>query len=189
MASLKRAIRRKCALAGICDDATLVYGDGPSRAHLMVVGEAPGRDETREGRPFVGKAGRFFIGVLEDSMGMPRENIYITNVVKTWPKLPTKRGKTRKPSKDELAFFTPYLEKEVAIVAPRVILAVGKTAYHALIPTGVFKHGVWYEHRGTPVMAVYHPAYILRKGKSLKENTAGLKNALAMVKKALLAGR
>lgn len=155
----------------------------------MVIGEAPGRDETREGRPFVGKAGRFFIAVLQDSLGMPREDIYITNAVKTWPTLPTKRGKTRKPSKEELEFFTPYLEKEVALVGPRVILAVGKTAYHALVPAGEFKHGAWSEHRGTPVMAVYHPAYILRKGKSLKENTALLRKSIGMVRKVLQARR
>lgn len=152
----------------------------------MVVGEAPGRDETRERRPFVGKAGRFLISVLKDALRMHREELYITNVVKVWPTVKTKRLKTRKPTREEEAFFLPYLNGEISIVDPEIILAVGKTAFCAIVPGESFKPGVFVrDAQGRLVMPVYHPAYILRKQKSLKENTGELKAALKRIKRAI----
>lgn len=145
----------------------------------MVVGEAPGRNEVAEGKPFVGKAGAFLVAILEEVFGCNRDAIYITNVVKLWPHLKTKRLKTRPPSLEEKALFTPYLLEEIEIVDPLVIIAVGKTAFSALAPDRVFTPGLLVKGVcGRDVMPVYHPAYILRKQRSLDEMTRDLKAAL-----------
>jgi len=151
----------------------------------MSVGKAPGRDETRLGRPFVGKAGSFFVKVLEDALRLKRENIYITNVLKIWPNVETKRLRTRKPEKDEREFFIPYLMEEIDIIAPDVIIAVGKTAFFALLPDSDFMAGEWLEFEGRPVMPVYHPSYILRRQKRLDESVGELRKALLKVRKKL----
>jgi len=157
----------------------LVFGSGPAPCPIMIIGEAPGREETKVGLPFVGKAGRFLIGVLKDVFGRDRQELYITNVVKVWPTVETKRLKTRKPLREEEEFFIPYLEEEIRVVAPKVIIAVGKTAFSALVPGAEFAPGKWCDYGdGVPVMPVYHPSYLLRKQKSLPENTKRLKAAL-----------
>ncbi|MBI2414057.1 MAG: uracil-DNA glycosylase [Deltaproteobacteria bacterium] len=176
--------------AALLDDPRLsdsipVFGEGRAERALMVIGEAPGRDETRLGRPFVGKAGTFFISALEEATGFKREAVYITNAVKVWPHLKTKRLKTRPPTDDERAFFLPFLEEEIEAVAPEVIIAVGKTAFRALLPVGEFVPGRWASYRGMKVMPVYHPAYILRRRKRMEQGIEELKEALLEVKKAL----
>ncbi|MBI5587333.1 MAG: uracil-DNA glycosylase [Deltaproteobacteria bacterium] len=165
-------------------DAVPVFGAGVAPCDLMIIGEAPGREETRDALPFVGKAGKFLIAALKEVFGKDRDEFYITNVVKVWPRIETKRLKTRKPLKAEEEFFVPYLEKEIEIVRPRVILAVGKTAFSALAPDKEFKPGVWCDYGGgILLMPVYHPSYLLRKQKKLLENTKELKAALREVKK------
>ncbi|MBI5492822.1 MAG: uracil-DNA glycosylase [Deltaproteobacteria bacterium] len=185
MERLRSKITRACAQRAEFRDSSPVFGDGPVPCGLMVIGEAPGRDETRFGRPFVGRAGGFFVAILEESFGMKREGFYITNVVKVWPNLPTKRKKTRKPLKEEEEFFIPFLEEEIKMVAPRVILAVGRTAFSALAPDKDFIPGEWAERDGVPVMPVYHPSYILRKQKSLQESLKALKKSLGKVRRKL----
>lgn len=162
--------------------ATAVPGEGPAPARLMVIGEAPGRDETRLRRPFVGKAGSFFISVLEGALGLGRGEVYITNAVKFWPAVATKRGRTRTPSVEEQAFFLPFLEEEIRLVSPAAILAVGKTAFSALLPKVAFKAGEWASYRDIPVMAVYHPAYLLRRQKSLDKSLSELEAALCKLR-------
>ncbi|MBI5561272.1 MAG: uracil-DNA glycosylase [Deltaproteobacteria bacterium] len=180
---IRSALKRACAGSAEFMDAALVFGSGPRTCGLMVVGEAPGRDETREGAPFVGKAGRFFISVMEGALGVKRCEVYITNVVKVWPIIQTKRLKTRPPSREETAFFRPYLLREAVAVAPKVIIAVGKTAFTALAPDEVFTPGQWVEGPdGVMIMPVYHPAYILRRQRQLGENTEALRQALRRVK-------
>lgn len=166
-------------------DSVAVPGQGPAPCGLMVVGEAPGRDETRLKSPFAGKAGAFFVSILEKTLKVARTEVRISNAVKVWPVIRTKRLKTRPPSKEELAFFLPYLKEEIEIVDPKVIIAVGKTAFHALAPGHPFKPGEFVSAAGRLIMPVYHPAYILRKQKSLKENTEGLKAALGKVKRSI----
>lgn len=163
-------------------DAVIVTGKGPAPCRIMVVGEAPGRDETRLKTPFVGKAGKFFISILEEALGLKRSEIYISNVIKIWPKIDTKRLKTRKPLKEEEAFFIPYLKREISIVKPKVILAVGKTAFSALAPEEEFTPGKWVHKGNLRIMPIYHPSYILRRQKSLEESTEKLKEALREVK-------
>lgn len=167
---------------------TLVFSSGAAASGVMVIGEAPGREETREGLPFVGKAGRFLVMALKESLVSSRDEIYITNAVKIWPVVETKRLRTRKPTAEEEAFFRPCLLEEIRIVAPKAIVAVGKTAFHALLPDEEFVPGRWAEFQGIPVMPVYHPAYILRRQKSLAESVASLKKALAEVRERALGG-
>ncbi|MBI5642754.1 MAG: uracil-DNA glycosylase [Deltaproteobacteria bacterium] len=162
-----------------------VFGEGPSPCALMVIGEAPGREETRLGKPFVGRAGKFFIAILEEVLGVKRDAVYITNVLKIWPNIETKRLKTRKPHKHEEDFFIPYLKEEIKAVKPYAILAVGKTAYFAVAPDMPFTPGKWIEAGGIKIMPIYHPSYILRRQKRLEESTRELKRALEEVKKEL----
>lgn len=155
----------------------------------MVIGEAPGREETKLKTPFVGKAGRFLVGILREVFGLPREKFYITNVVKIWPVIETKRKKTRPPTRDEVRFFIPFLQKEIEIVSPAVIIAVGKTAFCVVAPDEDFAPGAWVAgYNGIPVMPVYHPAYILRKQRALAKNTNELKKALKKVRTRLKNG-
>jgi DNA polymerase len=163
-------------------DETLVFSTGSASCPVMVVGEAPGRNEVAEGKPFVGKAGAFLLSILEEVFESGRDGFYITNVVKLWPHIKTKRLKTRPPSKAELAFFTPYLLKEIEIVDPRVIIAVGKTAFTAVAADidARFVPGLWIDGV-RDVMPVYHPAYILRRARSINEMTRDLKAALGLV--------
>ena len=183
---LCRRIRYACAKEAELKGATPVFGSGPVSSGLMVIGEAPGRVETKEGRPFVGRAGRFFVAILEEVFKRGRDEVYITNVVKVWPTIKTKRLKTRTPTKKEEEFFRAYLTEEIRIVNPRVIVAVGKTAFSALVPGGEFRPGAWTEGpEGFSVMPVYHPAYLLRQQKKLKEHTDELKSALGKVRRRL----
>ncbi len=185
MEKIRAAIRRACAREEAFRNAVPVFGQGAVPCAVMVVGEAPGRDETRLGAPFVGKAGQFLISVLKDVFGMGREGFYITNVVKVWPAVETKRRKTRKPTREEEDFFRPFLMKEIKAVGPKAIIAVGRTAFSAIAPGKDFVPGEWVSSGGLLIMPVYHPSYLLRRQKSLDEATGRLKAALREVKKRL----
>ncbi len=176
---LSIATEATAASAGL-DAEPLVFSTGPVSSPVMLVGEAPGRSEVVEGKPFVGKAGIFLLSVLEEIFESARDSIYITNVVKHWPHIKTKRLKTRPPGKAELVFFTPYLLEEIEIVNPSVIIAVGKTALTATAPEADFTPGIWVKGVRN-VMPVYHPAYILRRARSINEMSANLKAALTEV--------
>lgn len=173
------------AIDGRFSGSRPVFGEGPVPCSLMVLGEAPGRDETRLGRPFVGKGGSFFIRVFEETLRIKRDRVYISNVLKIWPNVETKRLRTRAPGKDEADFFLPFLKKEIEIVDPKVILAVGKTAFSALLPDEEFRAGEWKASGKRKIMPVYHPSYILRRQKRLEESVRELRTALLKVKEDL----
>lgn len=180
MERLKAAIAAECA--NEFPGSVPVFGEGPFPCPLMVIGEAPGRDETRLGRPFVGKAGSFFFEVFERTV-CKRQEAYVSNVLKVWPTLKTKRLRTRKPLKEEQDTFVPFLLEEIRIVEPRVILAVGKTAFFALLPDAEFRPGQWQSFEGRAVMPVYHPSYLLRQQKQLAESVSALEKSLVQVRK------
>ncbi len=183
---LQSSILSKCEASSELKGRIVVLGSGPVPCDLMVVGEAPGREETRLGRPFVGKAGSFFTRVLEESLERTRRDIYITNVVKVWPKYETQRGKTRPPTSGEIDFFLPLLNREIEYVRPKVVITVGKIAFSAIMPGEHFKRSEWFQGQGGfSVMPVYHPAYILRRQRQLEELTLELKAALSKVKERL----
>lgn len=137
----------------------LVFGEGSSKARLVFVGEGPGREEDLSGRPFVGEAGKLLTRIIENGMGLKREEVYICNVVKCRP------PNNRDPERDEMETCIPFLREQLEIIGPEVICILGRIAGQELLG-GDFKitrdRGKWYTYMDIPVMATYHPAYILR---------------------------
>ena len=137
----------------------LVFGEGSPHARLVFVGEGPGREEDLVGKPFVGEAGKMLTRIIENGMGLTREEVYICNVVKCRP------PGNRDPERDEIETCIPFLKRQLAIIRPEVICALGRISAQALLGTG-FKitreRGIWRSFEGIPLMATYHPAYILR---------------------------
>jgi uracil-DNA glycosylase len=135
-----------------------VFGTGNPAATLMVIGEAPGADEDAQGEPFVGRAGQLLNKILE-AIGFKREDVYICNILKCRP------PGNRKPLGEEVDLCIPYLRKQIALVKPRVILALGLTAAENLLSTteslGRLRGKVM-QYEGTPLMVTYHPAALLR---------------------------
>ncbi len=133
-----------------------VPGEGNRNARLMLIGEAPGREEDEKGRPFVGRAGRLLTQVLNDA-GLTREEVFITSVIKCRP------PNNRRPRKKEIRACLPYLRKQITAINPRVILLLGGVAAESLL--GIRKVG---EARGKPIrkdrvyLITYHPAAVLR---------------------------
>jgi uracil-DNA glycosylase family 4 len=142
----------------------VVFGVGNPEAELMFVGEAPGEDEDRRGEPFVGKAGQLLTKIIE-TMGFQRSDVYIANVLKCRPDMPPNTPGNRKPTSSEMRTCLPYLEKQIEIIQPRALVALGATAMEGLLgevaPMNRLR-GRWHEFRGIPLMATYHPAYLLR---------------------------
>jgi len=156
---------RQCVIGSL--RAHSVYGEGNPCAGLMVVGEGPGETEDKLGRPFVGRAGELLDKMLA-AIGLPREDVYICNTVKCRPTL-DEGGKLRNraPDKFEMANCRPYLDEQIEIVAPRVLLALGAPAAKSFLGADfqiTKQRGRWYEGpRGVPLMVSFHPAYILRQ--------------------------
>ena len=141
----------------------VVFGVGNPKAELMFVGEAPGADEDTQGEPFVGRAGQLLTKIIE-AMGFRREDVYIANVLKCRPDMPTGISGNRKPTPEEMKTCLPWLEKQIELVKPRVMVALGATALEGLLgaTTAVTKmRGRWLNFHGIPVMPTYHPAYLL----------------------------
>ena len=137
-----------------------VFGTGNREADWLIIGEAPGADEDRQGEPFVGRAGQLLTEML-NAIGHPRKDVYITNILKCRP------PKNRDPLPEEVASCHAYLERQIELVAPGLILAVGRIAAHNLlqtdIPVGRLRGQVHhYGKAGIPLIVTYHPAYLLR---------------------------
>ena len=137
----------------------LVFSDGVPGARIMVIGEAPGRDEDREGRPFVGRAGQLLDRML-DAIGLSRaENVYITNV------LPWRPPQNREPKPDEIAMMKPFVQRHVELAKPDVLVLMGNVSCAALMgKRGITRlRGQWTEVWGKPALPMFHPAYLLRQ--------------------------
>lgn len=149
-----------CRRCKLCEGRTqLVFGEGNPRARLVFVGEGPGKDEDMEGRPFVGEAGKLLTRIIENGMGLKREDVYICNVVKCRP------PKNRVPEKDEVDTCLPFLKRQLEIIRPEVICALGLTAAQNLLNrpfTMNRERGKWVSCMGAQMMPTYHPAYLLR---------------------------
>ena len=147
----------RCGLSRTRSQA--VFGTGNRQAQLMVVGEAPGAEEDRQGEPFVGRAGQLLNAMLR-AVGLARGDVFIANVLKCRP------PGNRDPRPEETAQCLPYLHRQVALVAPRVILCVGRIAAHNLLdtdlPLGRLRGDLHRLPSGVPVVVTYHPAYLLR---------------------------
>lgn len=152
-----------------------VFADGDPAARVMVIGEAPGRDEDSEGRPFVGWAGqlldRMFAAIgLGRASPRPGAAIYITNV------MPWRPPQDRDPTLDEIAMMQPFLQRHVELVAPDLIVVMGNTACQAVLGRkGISQmRGQWAEGHGRPVLPMFHPAYLLRNPSFKREAWADL---------------
>jgi len=135
-----------------------VFGSGNPAAELMLIGEAPGAEEDKQGLPFVGAAGELLTKIIQ-AMDMRREDVYIANILKCRP------PGNRDPQPDEIAACRGFLERQIELVQPKVIVALGRIAAQALLgndgPLGQMR-GQWYRVRGIPAMVTYHPAALLR---------------------------
>lgn len=144
---------------------TMVFAVGNPYADLMFVGEAPGSEEERRGEPFVGPAGQKFNAILK-TMGLNRTDVYISNICKYRPAMPNQSSGNRPPSAEEMEVCLPYLQAEIGVVRPKVIVALGATAVRGLL--GVVApmsrmRGKWHDYLGIAVIATYHPSYILHQ--------------------------
>ena len=148
---------KRCKLAPL--RTHLVFGIGNPQADLMFVGEAPGADEDARGEPFVGRAGQLLTDIIERGMGLKRADVYICNVIKCRP------PDNRNPEPDEVAACEPFLMRQIDLVRPRAIVALGTFAVQALlkVKTPISRlRGNWQEVRGVKLMPTFHPAYLLR---------------------------
>jgi DNA polymerase len=155
-----RAAIGDCRRCKLCSGRThLVFGVGNPRARLMFVGEGPGRDEDLQGEPFVGRAGQLLTDIITKGMGLKREDVYICNVVKCRP------PDNRNPEPDEVAACEPFLKKQIDLVRPEIIIALGKFAVQTLLQSKApitRLRGQWASYHGIKLMPTFHPAYLLR---------------------------
>ncbi len=155
---------RKCEIGSLRRNS--VYGEGDPCAALMVIGEGPGETEDKLGRPFVGRAGELLDKMLL-AIGLPREDVFICNTVKCRPTLDDGvRLRNRAPLPDEMANCRPFLDQQIDIVAPRAILCLGAPSAKSFLGPKFSitrQRGTWFEGpAGIPLIATFHPAYILR---------------------------
>lgn len=147
------------------EEKRLVFGDGDIRSRIMLVGEAPGEQEVLQGRPFVGKAGKNLDEFLMLS-GLDRQTLYISNTVKFRPTRISKTGKTvnRPPTKEEIKLSIPWLEREIDLIDPELIVTLGNVSLKALLgdqaSIGLY-HGQWIEWKSRLLYPLYHPASVI----------------------------
>lgn len=171
--TLRRTIRA-CTACGLCESRTqAVPGVGDLGADLLVIGEAPGQEEDRLGEPFVGRAGQLLDRMLA-AIGLDRQTVYITNVLKCRP------PRNRDPKPEEVRACAPYLRRQIDLIGPKAILAVGRVSAQQLLETGQSigqLRGRWHRFgpRSTPLRVTYHPAYLLRSPRDKRKSWADLK--------------
>lgn len=143
----------------------IVFGVGNPQADLMFIGEAPGADEDIQGEPFVGRAGQLLTNMIR-AMGLSREDVYIANIIKCRP------PGNRTPERDECETCSPFLMRQISVVGPKVIVALGAVAAKTLLAINSSMgelRGRWYDFRGTKLAVTYHPAFLLRDPRQKKE--------------------
>ena len=148
---------RRCKLAP--HRTNLVFGVGDEHAELVFVGEAPGRDEDLRGEPFVGRAGQLLTEIIVKGMRIRREDVYIANIIKCRP------PQNRNPEPDEIEACEPFLVRQLELIGPKAIVALGTFAAQVLLKTRTpitRLRGVWADYHGIPLMPTFHPAYLLR---------------------------
>jgi DNA polymerase len=143
----------------------IVFGVGNPKADLMFIGEAPGADEDEQGEPFVGRAGQLLNNMIK-AMGLRREDVYIANIIKCRP------PGNRTPERDECETCSPFLMRQIAVIKPKVIVALGAVAAKTLLAINAPMADLrsrWYDFRGTKLAVTYHPAFLLRDPRQKKE--------------------
>lgn len=156
--ALEQAVR-SCVRCGLHATRTqTVFGVGNRAARWLFIGEAPGADEDRQGEPFVGRAGQLLNAMIE-AIGLQREEVYIANILKCRP------PGNRDPQPNEVACCEPYLIRQIELIRPRLIVALGRHAAHSLLKTEAplsRLRGQRLSYQSTPLVVTYHPAYLLR---------------------------
>jgi len=151
----------QCQHCELCRTRTnLVFGVGAPDAEILFIGEAPGADEDAQGIPFVGRAGKKLTEIIEKGMKIPRDEVYIANILKCRP------PGNRNPSPQEMAVCMPYLLRQIDIIAPAVIVALGSVALNGLLGPGhaiTKMRGIFQDFNGIPLMPTFHPSYVLRR--------------------------
>jgi uracil-DNA glycosylase len=143
---------------------SVVFGVGNPEADLMFVGEAPGAEEDMQGEPFVGRAGELLTKII-NALGFRRSDVFIANVLKCRPDMPAGVSGNRPPTQEEMDACLPYLRKQIELIRPKVMVALGGVAMRGLFgKTESMKQmrGRWYTFGTIPVIATYHPSYLLR---------------------------
>ena len=174
-AELERAVK-SCTLCPLHKTRTQgVFGVGNRNAQLMVIGEAPGADEDRQGEPFVGRAGQLLNSMLK-AIGLPREHVFIANILKSRP------PNNRDPKPEEVQACIPYLFRQIELVNPKLILCVGRIAAQTLLetdtPIGKLRGQLHRIAGNRPMVVTYHPAYLLRSPGEKRKSWADLLLAL-----------
>lgn len=154
--ALKKEIESDKGLP-LCGETNLVFGEGDAETKIMFIGEAPGFHEDQQMRPFVGRAGKLLDELLV-SIKLPRESVYITNIVKRRP------PQNRDPLPEEIAAYKPYLKKQIQIIKPHVIATLGRFSMNYFLPTAKISkdHGRLFHLKTIYIYPLYHPAAALR---------------------------
>ena len=159
----------------------IVFGAGNADARIMFIGEAPGRDEDIQGEPFVGEAGMLLTKLIE-KMGFKRDAVYIANIIKCRPPL------NRDPEEDEILSCRAFLDKQIDVIAPECIIALGRIALMTLMNNNKIRitaaRGNFFEYKGIPVMPTFHPAYLLRNPKDKWLTWADVQKVMERIKNA-----
>lgn len=143
----------------------LVFGNGSQNAKLVIIGEAPGAEEDKQGIPFVGRAGQMLTKMIENVIEVPRQEVFICNILKCRP------PENRNPEEDEISCCEPYLKKQLEIIRPKLILTLGKFASQWLLQSEIpisKLRGKFSTYNGIPCLPTFHPAYLLRNPKQKK---------------------
>ena len=156
---------------------TIVFGEGNEKATLMFIGEGPGYDEDVQGRPFVGKAGQLLTKIIQ-SINLPREEVYIANIIKCRP------PQNRNPEPDEIQSCSPFLMKQIQVIQPKIICALGAFSAQTLLKTDVkitALRGKFYDLEGIKVIPTYHPAFLLRNPDKKREVWEDMKKIVELL--------
>ena len=167
---------QRCKLAG--GRKTIVFGQGNPQARLMFVGEAPGADEDEQGLAFVGRAGQLLTDIIEKGLKMPRADVFIANVLKCRP------PQNRNPEPDEILACQPFLEKQIALIRPKVLVGLGKFSaqwlFKSMEPISRLRGRVG-DYDGIKVIPTFHPAYLLRNPGAKKDVWEDMKVVLRLL--------
>jgi len=162
-----------CHLCNLAKTRTnVVFGEGNPNAKLMFIGEAPGRDEDLQGKPFVGRSGEVLTKMIENVLYLKRKDVYITNIIKCRP------PQNRDPELSEIESCKGYLIKQIEIIKPKIIVTLGRIAFRYLLNDTIpitKARGKIYDYKGIKVIPTFHPSYLLRNPSKKKEAMLDLK--------------